>query len=807
MAGDDTSSATDPGQRHPDRPAVPQAPLALYRRYRPASFAEVKGQDHVTEPLRQALRSGRVNHAYLFSGPRGCGKTSSARILARSLNCELGPTPDPCGKCASCVALAPTGPGSIDVIEIDAASHGGIDDARDLRERAFYSPVAARYKIYIIDEAHMVTGAGFNALLKLVEEPPPHLKFVFATTEPEKVIPTIRSRTHHYPFRLVPPAILRELLEEILAAEGVSYEPAVLPVVIRAGAGSVRDSLSVLDQLIAGADESGLRYDRAIALLGYTDDALLDEMAEAFARGDGAGVFLAIDHVVEAGHDPRRFAMDLLDRLRDLIVLAAVPGAATSGLLDAPEDQLDRMRKQAAGFGQERLARAAETISAGLVEMRGATSPRLLLELMCAQVLLPAVPAVAEQATAGPAVTDDLAARVERIERRLAAGNAQAAGQDPGRRPASAQQRETGGTPPGVAAARGRAAQPEQGQGPRQGAASPPASGRAETSDGGGQRTTGRATTSPDTTGRATTGPGTAGQSATDQGAAGVSGQAQDTSGGRTSLDTEVLRSRWPEVLEAVRDVRKTAWILLSNYATVGAVDGGVLTMAFDTEGNAKGFASSGSDGHLADVLHSMFGVRLVIRAAVQPADGRGVARPGQGAGGYEPAGPGPTTRSGQGQGQGTGQAGASSDPGDADRVRQPSGPVAANSATASSRTASSGPASSGPASSGPVGSGPAGSGPAGSGTASSTARNSGTAQNSGTARSSGGRPAAGAKSPAGGRAAGKPYRGQPGESDIHDDPRPLTDPAPAGAGDEITGTDLIMRELGGRMIDEISER
>ena len=401
MAGDISGSGGSMADRD-HRPEVPQAPLALYRRYRPATFAEVKGQDHVTEPLRQALRSGRVNHAYLFSGPRGCGKTSSARILARSLNCEEGPTPDPCGKCDSCVALAPAGPGSIDVIEIDAASHGGIDDARDLRERAFYSPVAARFKIYIIDEAHMVTGAGFNALLKLVEEPPPHLKFVFATTEPEKVIPTIRSRTHHYPFRLVPPAVLRELLEEILAAEGVSYEPAVLPVVIRAGAGSVRDSLSVLDQLIAGADESGLRYDRAIALLGYTDGALLDEMAEAFAAGDGAAVFLAIDHVVEAGHDPRRFAMDLLDRLRDLIVLAAVPDAGTSGLLDAPEDQLDRMRKQAAGFGQERLARAAETISVGLVEMRGATSPRLLLELMCAQVLLPAAPpAAAPPAAAG----------------------------------------------------------------------------------------------------------------------------------------------------------------------------------------------------------------------------------------------------------------------------------------------------------------------------------------------------------------------------------------------------------------------
>ena len=385
---------------------VPGSGLALYRKYRPATFAEVKGQDHVTGPLRQALRTGRINHAYLFSGPRGCGKTSSARILARSLNCVNGPTPDPCGVCDSCVALAPSGPGSIDVIEIDAASHGGVDDARELRERAFYTPVAGRFKIYIIDEAHMVTQQGFNALLKLVEEPPPHLKFIFATTEPEKVIPTIRSRTHHYPFRLVPPSILRELMQDILRAEGVAFEDAVLPLVVRAGAGSVRDSLSVLDQLLAGSDESGLSYDRAVALLGYTDASLLDEIVDAFAAADGAAVFGVVNRVVEGGHEPRRFAADLLDRFRDLIILAAVPHAAETGLLDLAPDRAERMAAQAGRFGQAGLTRAAEIVSAGLDQMRGATSPRLLLELMCAQVLLPA------------AATDEksLLARLERLE-------------------------------------------------------------------------------------------------------------------------------------------------------------------------------------------------------------------------------------------------------------------------------------------------------------------------------------------------------------------------------------------------------
>ncbi|MGI9092467.1 MAG: DNA polymerase III subunit gamma and tau [Mycobacteriales bacterium] len=382
--------------------------LALYRKYRPATFAEVVGQEHVTEPLIQALASGRINHAYLFSGPRGCGKTSSARILARSLNCVVGPTPTPCGSCNSCVALAPDGPGSLDVIEIDAASHGGVDDARDLRERAFFAPVSSRYKVYIVDEAHMVSTQGFNALLKLVEEPPEFLVFVFATTEPEKVLPTIRSRTHHYPFRLLPPGVMRGLLEQICASEGVAVEPAVYPLVVRAGAGSARDALSVLDQLLAGAGEGGLTYRHAVGLLGVTDAALLNELVDALDAADRAAVFETVDRVVEAGHDPRRFAADLLERLRDLVVLDAVPDAVAKGIVDGPADELGRMADQAGRLGAATLSRYADVLHAGLTDMRGTTAPRLLLELICARMLL-------------PAASNDLSSllqRVERLERR-----------------------------------------------------------------------------------------------------------------------------------------------------------------------------------------------------------------------------------------------------------------------------------------------------------------------------------------------------------------------------------------------------
>ncbi|MFG1797468.1 DNA polymerase III subunit gamma and tau [Nocardia sp. NPDC049149] len=414
--------------------------MALYRKYRPATFAEVVGQEHVTDPLSTALDTGRISHAYLFSGPRGCGKTSSARILARSLNCVDGPTSTPCGVCPSCVALGPGGTGNLDVTELDAASHGGVDDTRELRDRAFYAPAESRYRVFIVDEAHMVTTAGFNALLKIVEEPPAHLIFIFATTEPDKVLPTIRSRTHHYPFRLLPPATMRGLLGKICEQEQVPVDEAVYPLVIRAGGGSPRDSLSVLDQLLAGAGPEGVTYPRAVSLLGVTDVALIDDAIEALAADDGAALFGTVDRVMEAGHDPRRFAVDLLERLRDLILMRAVPDAVERALVSGPGDVLDRMRDQAERLGPATLTRYAELLHEALGEMRGATSPRLLLEVVCARMLLPSV-SDAESATLQ---------RLERLERGFAGGAVQApapSGAAPAASPAAATPRPAAAPP------------------------------------------------------------------------------------------------------------------------------------------------------------------------------------------------------------------------------------------------------------------------------------------------------------------------------------------------------------------------
>ena len=384
---------------------VGQVSLALYRKYRPSTFSEVIGQEHVTEPLSNALTSGKIHHAYLFSGPRGCGKTSSARIMARSLNCEQGPTPNPCGVCQSCKDLVANGPGSIDVIELDAATHGLVDDARELRDKAFFAPVSSKYKIYIIDEAHQLGPGAANALLKVVEEPPPHVLFIFATTEPDKLISTIRSRTHHYPFRLVPPGILAAHLERICNAEGIKVAKGVIPLVVRSSGGSVRDALSVLGQLLAGAGKDGVTYEIAIQLLGYTDGALLDEAIDALAARDAATLYKTIDRVIESGHDPRRFTQDFLERLHDLLIVGAVDDDASHILREIPVDQLQRLRSQANLIGTATVIRAADIVAEGLTQMRGATAPRLMLELICGRILLPD--------------SDDLGllSRIERLER------------------------------------------------------------------------------------------------------------------------------------------------------------------------------------------------------------------------------------------------------------------------------------------------------------------------------------------------------------------------------------------------------
>ena len=392
--------------------------LALYRKYRPSTFSDVIGQEHVTIPLSNALESGKIHHAYLFSGPRGCGKTSSARIMARSLNCEKGPTPNPCGICQSCEDLVANGPGSLDVIELDAATHGLVDDARDLRDKAFFAPVASRYKIYIIDEAHQLGPGAANALLKVVEEPPAHVLFIFATTEPDKLISTIRSRTHHYPFRLVPPAILTAHLEKICKAEGIKIAKGVIPLVVRASGGSVRDALSILGQLLAGAGDDGVTYQIAVALLGYTDGALIDEAIDAIAARDGGSLFNTVDRVVESGQDPKRFASDLLERLRDLIIVGAVDDNNSQVLNELPVDQLDRIRAQAKLIGVANLIRSAELLAQGLTQMRGATPPRLILELICGQIMLPVAGVAAAQSAPVKELPKDMQSTpVAKIER------------------------------------------------------------------------------------------------------------------------------------------------------------------------------------------------------------------------------------------------------------------------------------------------------------------------------------------------------------------------------------------------------
>ncbi|MDT0445349.1 DNA polymerase III subunit gamma and tau [Streptomyces johnsoniae] len=574
--------------------------LALYRRYRPETFAEVIGQEHVTDPLQQALRNNRVNHAYLFSGPRGCGKTTSARILARCLNCEQGPTPTPCGECRSCLDLARNGPGSIDVIEIDAASHGGVDDARELREKAFFGPAASRYKIYIIDEAHMVTPAGFNALLKVVEEPPEHLKFIFATTEPEKVIGTIRSRTHHYPFRLVPPGTLRDYLGEVCAREAIPVDGAVLPLVVRSGAGSVRDSMSVMDQLLAGAGEDGVTYDMATALLGYTDGALLDAVVDAFSAGDGAAAFEVVDRVIEGGHDPRRFVTDLLERLRDLLILAAVPDAADKGLIDVPADVLERMSAQAAALGPAELSRAADLVNTGLTEMRGATSPRLQLELICARVLLPAAYGD-EQA---------LLSRLDRLER-----GAALAPPSPPMAAAPAPPQATAPPPP-------QAVTPPPAPPPPPPAAEEP---RPQAAAGSGPRP-GAWPTAPRPPAQAPE-PARPERSAPAAPAAPVAASAAASAG-----DQERVRQVWPSVLDAVKGKRRYTWILLSQNAQVLSVEGGVLRLGFATPGARDSFVNGGSEDVLRQALGESLGGQWRVEAVVDP--GGGAGGPGGGGGG-----------------------------------------------------------------------------------------------------------------------------------------------------------------------------
>ena len=534
--------------------------LALYRKYRPSVFADVIGQEHVTVPLSNALSGDRTHHAYLFSGPRGCGKTSSARIMARSLNCVKGPTPTPCGKCQSCTDLVANGPGSLDVIEIDAATHGLVDDARDLRDKAFFAPVQSRYKIYIIDEAHQLGTGAANALLKVVEEPPPHVIFIFATTEPEKLISTIRSRTHHYPFRLVPPGILVAHLEKICNAEGVKVAKGVLPLVVRASGGSVRDALSILGQLLAGAGSDGVSYEIAIQLLGFTDGALLDDAIDALAARDGASLFKTVDRVIESGHDPRRFTADFLERLRDLMIVDALQQTnANSILRELPEDQIERMRTQANQIGAANLSRAADIAAEGLTQMRGATAPRLILELICGRILLPG----------GDTSERGLLSRIERLERAesISVPSSPAVTSTPAVAANLSEKADSKKTLP-ESAAPDKLAEPE---------ALPKSSDPIKTADP--VKTVAVASNS--------------------------------------AIDVTGLRRIWPDVIEEVKKKRRLTWSLLSASAQIVSMDENSITIGIVNPGARDSFLRSESDVILRQAFIDVVGVDKKIEVIV----------------------------------------------------------------------------------------------------------------------------------------------------------------------------------------------
>ncbi|MGF6821906.1 DNA polymerase-3 subunit gamma/tau [Microbacterium sp. ZKA21] len=621
---------------------------ALYRRYRPETFAEMIGQSQVTEPLMTALRSDRVGHAYLFSGPRGCGKTTSARILARCLNCAEGPTDTPCGVCPSCVELSRNGGGSLDVVEIDAASHNGVDDARDLRERATFAPSRDRFKIFILDEAHMVTPQGFNALLKLVEEPPEHVKFIFATTEPEKVLGTIRSRTHHYPFRLVPPAAMLEYVEKLCTEEGVQVEQGVLPLVVRAGGGSPRDTLSLLDQLIAGSDPSAgsgqapfVAYERAVSLLGYTHAALLDEIVDALAAGDAAAAFPAVDRVVQTGQDPRRFVDDLLERLRDLIVIAAVGDGASAVLRGIPSDEMQRMQTQAAGFGQARLSHTADVVSAALDDMSGATSPRLHLELLIARVLAPAMaaspaaPASIAQvspasAPAAPAQTPATAAQAASAAAPAPTPAAPAASS------AAALSASAAATPPAAApvarttvpsaapSADRTAGEPDRV--PAETAASEPASPEtaapspAPLADASSRDE--RAAGDPQ---RVPVEP--APESVSPEPATAPIAESVPTSAATGPVDFDRIRAAWPAVLTRLEGISRSAWLMVTTIQPLAyASDSEVLTLGFVSPQDVPRFKGPtpgpGPSDHLRTAIEQELGVKVKYKPAPLPAGG-----------------------------------------------------------------------------------------------------------------------------------------------------------------------------------------